>query len=170
MIATLLFFAVIFGVSWVYATVKTKAKREVFFKEQYDTQRSLTHSDLHITTNATVEAIRHSLDKHIPADESAKAVFFGGSMKKTHQTDFRTVWQHRSKITTGGDGDEFTASVTFRPENNRTHAVVSIDRWREKDGITRRAGIRVMQQFMDAAVAAFKETDPNAHVETRSAA
>jgi hypothetical protein len=73
----------------------------------------------------------------------------------------RIIFKHTSKIGTGGSGDEFTASVTFSQVFPTTvRAEVSIDRWREKDGVTRRAGIQAMENFMNTVTAAFRAVDP----------
>jgi hypothetical protein len=77
----------------------------------------------------------------------------------------RVIFHHTSHITAGGSSDEFTASVTFHQlDARRLQAVVSIDRWREKDGVTRRTGINAMQNFMNTVVASFHAVDPAVQV------
>jgi hypothetical protein len=50
---------------------------------------------------------------------------------------------------------------TFEPvAGGRVRAVASIDRWREKDGVTRRAGVNAMENFMNTVVASFRAVDP----------
>jgi hypothetical protein len=86
-------------------------------------------------------------------------------MKVRMESPNRIVYQHQGKITTGGEGDNFTASVTFESVTpSQLRAVVSIDRWREKDGVTRRAGIAAMQNFMNTVVTAFQSVDPAVQV------
>ncbi|KAA0024915.1 hypothetical protein [Antrihabitans cavernicola] len=167
----ILFVAIFIGGSYLYYAAKQRAKRKVFFKHQYDSQRSLTHRNLVITTTADIKDVRRSLDRHVVSDDSARAVFFGGAIKVQNRSDLRTVYQHSSKITSGGDGDHFSASITFRPpKDDHLSAVISIDQWREKDGVTRRAGIKAMQQFMDSVVAAFRAADPNIQIKYTPAA
>lgn len=90
-------------------------------------------------------------------------------MKVKSETDLKSVYRHTSKISTGGDGDEFTASVTFNPtEGHVMRATVSIDEWREKDGVTRRAGIKALDEFIDKTVAAFRAVGPNIRTEYRT--
>lgn len=167
----ILFIAILFGLSWLYYTVKEKAKRNLLFKNQYETQKALTHGNMLITTTAAIDDVRASLDRYLAPDDSVRAVFIGGAIKLVSRDETTSVYKHISKITTGGGGDEFTASVTFLPPaDSAQRAIVSIDCWREKDGVTRRAGIQAMQKFMSAVVSAFKEVDPSAYAEFRAAA
>lgn len=163
--AAIVTLAVIFGVGWLYYSVKIVAKRNIVFKDQYEQQRALTHSKLVLTTVAPLCDVQSSLAHHIPDDRSARATFFGGAMRATVQHPNRIVYEHIAKISTGGDGDWFTASVTFESvPPTQLRAVVSIDRWREKDGVTRRAGIDAMQSFVSAVVTAFRAVDPDVQV------
>jgi hypothetical protein len=165
MVATILFFAVLFGGSWLYCTAKSSAKRNLLFKGQYERQKSVTHRNLHLTTSASMQAVQASLAQHIPDDRSARAAFLGGAMRVRMENPNRMVYEHISKFTTGGDGDRFTGSVTFTQIGpSQLQAEVSIDRWREKDGVTRRAGIDAMQNFMNTVVAAFRSVDPAVQV------
>lgn len=131
----ILFFAVLFGGSWLYYTTKSSAKRSIFFKDQYERQKSLTHRNLLLTTSASMQAVQTSLAQHIPDDRSARAAFLGGKMRVRMEDPNRIVYEHISKITTGGGGDRFTGSVTFNQIGPaQLRAVVSIDRWRKRTG------------------------------------
>lgn len=161
----ILILAALFGIIWLYYTVKQKAKRNIFFRDQYEQQKALTLHNMVITTTAPINDVQWSLSRHIPHDQSARASFVGNAMHVRMDGPNRIVYKHIGKITTGGNGDEFTASITFEPlETDRLRAVVSIDRWREKDGVTRRAGIDAMAKFMNDTVAAFQACDPAAQV------
>jgi hypothetical protein len=165
-VGVVLFFVVIFGIAWVYAIVKRNAKRSVFFKGQYERQKALTHRNMVLVSAAPLSALQSSLAQHIPNDDSAKASFLGGAMRVRMEGPTRIVFNHLSHITTGGSGDSFTASVTFATVDARhVRAVVSIDRWREKDGVTRRAGLNAMEQFMNNVVNAFRAVDPAVQVD-----
>lgn len=156
-----LFFGGLFGLSWMYYTLKEKAKRNIFFRDQYARQRQLIDRDLILTTTASIDSVVASLAQFIPNDTSAKAAFLGGSMRVHMESPTRIIFKHTSKIGTGGSGDEFTASVTFNQVFPTTvRAQVSIDRWREKDGVTRRAGIQAMENFISTVTAAFRAVDP----------
>lgn len=160
-----LFFIVLFGGSWLYYTAKAEAKRSVFFRDQYERQKALTHRNMVLTTTASIDAVQTSLAQHIPDDRSARAAFLGGAMRVRMENPNRIVYEHISKITTGGGGDRFSGSLTFdQISPTSLQAVVSIDRWREKDGVTRRAGIDAMQNFMQTVVAAFRAVDPAVRV------
>jgi hypothetical protein len=164
--AVVLFFIVVFGASYLYYFLKQKAKRNLLFKGQYEQQKSLTHRNMVLVSGAPIAALQSSLASFIPDDSSARAVFMGGAMRVRMESPTRIVFKHLSKITTGGDGDAFTASVTFdQTDANRVRAVVSIDTWREKDGVTRRAGIAAMESFMNNVVAAFRAVDPSVLVD-----
>lgn len=159
--------AVLLGGSWLYYSVKQNAKRGLFFRQQYERQKAITHRNMVLTTAAPMQAVQTSLAQYLPDDRSARAAFLGGAMRVRMDNPNRIVYQHTSRITTGGGGDQFTASVTFEPLNpGRLRAVVSIDRWREKDGVTRRAGIAAMENFMNTVVAAFRAVDPTVQVAT----
>lgn len=163
--AVIFFFIVLFGSSWLYYTAKAKAKRSVFFKDQYERQKALTHRNMVLTTSASIHDVQASLAQHIPDDRSARAAFLGGAMRVRMDAPNHIVYEHISKITTGGGGDRFSGSVTFdQISPTRLQAVVSIDRWREKDGVTRRAGIDAMQNFMQTVVTAFRAVDPAVQV------
>ena len=71
----ILFIAILFGLSWLYYTVKEKAKRNLLFKNQYETQKALTHGDMLITTTAAIDDVRASLDRYSAPDDSVRAVF-----------------------------------------------------------------------------------------------
>lgn len=161
----ILVIAVLLGGSWLYYSVKAKAKRNLFFSGQYERQKALTHRNLILTTTAPMDAIQSSLAYHLPDDRSARAAFLGGAMRVRMENPHRVVFHHTSHITAGGSSDEFTASVTFRQlDPSRLQGVVSIDRWREKDGVTRRTGINAMESFMNTVIAAFRAVDPAVHV------
>ncbi len=159
------FFAVIIGISWGYYTLKSVAKRKLFFKGQYERQRAMIDNDLVLTTVAPMPAVMDSLSRYIPDDRSAKAACLGGAMRVTMEGPNRLVYTHLPKFTTGGGGDRFAASVTFEQSGpQQLQAVVSIDEWRENDGVTRRAGIDAMERFRNEVVAAFRAVDPNTTV------
>jgi hypothetical protein len=161
-----LFFVVLIGGSYLYYFVKQQAKRNLFFKGQYERQKSLTHRNMVLISAAPMDALQSSLAHYIPDDSSARAAFLGGAMKVRMESPTRIVFNHLSKITTGGDGDAFAASVTFQQADaHRVRAVVSIDNWREKDGVTRRAGLTAMEDFMNTVVAAFRAVDPALRVD-----
>jgi hypothetical protein len=44
------FFAVLIGISWGYYALKSVAKRKLFFKGQYERQRTMIDNDLVLTT------------------------------------------------------------------------------------------------------------------------
>lgn len=164
-LAPFLFLAALFGGSWLYYAAKTKAKRSIFFKGQYERQRALTHQNLILVTSAPMDVVQSSLARCIPDDRSARTAFLGGAMRVRMENPQRIVYQHISKITTGGSGDQFTASITFEQLSpQQLRAVTSIDRWREKDGVTRRAGVDAMQDFMNSVVVAFQAVDPMVQV------
>ncbi|MDH6244902.1 hypothetical protein [Mycobacterium sp. OTB74] len=156
-----LFFGGLFGVSWVYSTIKKKAKRNIFFRDQYARQRQLIDRNVILMTTASIDSVVASLAHFIPNDTSVKAAFLGGGMRVHMESPNRIIFKHASKIGTGGSGDEFSASVTFNQVSRATvRAEVSIDRWREKDGVTRRAGIQSMENFINTVTAAFRAVDP----------
>jgi hypothetical protein len=157
----ILVLVVLFGGSWLYYSVKKQAKRNLFFSGQFERQKALTHRNLILTTTASMDAIQSSLAYHLPDDRSARAAFLGGAMRVRVENPHRIVYHHTSHITAGGNSDEFTASVSFsQVDTSRLRAVVSIDRWREKDGVTRRTGISAMENFINTVVAAFRAVDP----------
>lgn len=159
------FFVVIFALAWVYSTLKSAAKRKIFCKGQYERQRHMIDNDLVLTTVAPMPAVMDSLSRYIPDDRSAKSAFLGGAMRVTMEGSNRLVFNHMSKFTTGGGGDRFAASVTFEQlDPQRLRAVVSIDEWRENDGVTRRAGVDAMEKFRNEVVTAFRAVDPNVHI------
>jgi hypothetical protein len=163
----ILVIAVLFGASWLYYSVKKQAKRKLFFSGQYERQKSLTHRNLILTTTASIDAVQWSLAHHLPDDRSARAAFLGGAMRVRMENPNRIVYHHTSHVVAGGKSDEFTGSVTLRQiDASRLRAVVSIDRWREKDGVTRRTGISAMENFMNTVVGAFRAVDPTVHVGT----
>lgn len=153
----------LFAFFWLYYTVKQKAKRGLFFKKQYEEQLSLTQQDVVFTTSASVERVRQALAIHIPLDDSVKGAFLGGRYKVKEEAN-RLVYERSSSLKTAGEGDAFTGSVTFVPQETGLRAVARIERWREKDGVTRRAGIDAMRQFIEAVKAAFREADPNVQI------
>jgi hypothetical protein len=164
-VAGLLIFAVLIGLSFAYYWIKQNVKRNIFFKDQYERQKTLTHRNLVLDTAASMQTVQNSLAQHLPDDSTARAAFSGGAMRVRMEHPERIVYHHTSKFFTGGSGDEFTASVTFKPlETGHLRAVVSIDRWREKDGVTRRAGISAMENFMGTVVNAFRAVDPAVQV------
>jgi hypothetical protein len=118
-----------------------------------------------ITTKASKKEIFDSLDKEIKVDDSAKGAFLGGVLKCTKRTDDYIEYLHISKFTTGGDGDEFSASISLKEEQEIIKAVISINRWKEKDGVTRKAGIEAMQDFFSSVQKAFKNIDKDAKIE-----
>lgn len=159
--------AAVFAICWVYAVVKEKAKRGVFFREQYEREKAVTRHDLVLTTTAPIQVVQSSLARYLPDDRSARAAFLGDVMQVHLDGPNRIVYDHTPKITTPGEGDRFTASVTFKPfGSGRLRAVVSIDCWREKDGVTRRAGIAAMEKFMTTVVTAFRAVDPAVQVDS----
>jgi hypothetical protein len=164
--ATLLCVAALFTVSWIYYSVKQNVKRNLLFRDQYTRQRVLTHRNLVVTTSASIADVKRSLAEHVVVDDSVRGAFTGGATTLQSQSPTKLVYHHSSRITTGGRGDEFTASITFAPiDPGLVRAVVSIDRWREKDGVTRRAGIKAMEDFVNAAAAAFQAADPRARLD-----
>ncbi len=157
-------FALLFVFFWLYYSIKQKAKRNLFFKKQYEEQLALTHQEVVFTTAASAKQVRQALSVHIPLDDSVKGTFLGGRYKMKEEAN-RLIYERSSSIKTTGEGDAFTGSVTFIPQENGLRAVARIERWREKDGVTRRAGIEAMRGFIEAVKAAFREADPNVRIE-----
>lgn len=155
----------LFGVTFLYITIKKKAKQEIFFKDQYKEQKNLTENAYLYKASATEDAVRAALKKHIPTDDSFSANFVGGNCRIAAQNDNSITYLHTAKITTGGNGDEFTASVTFGKTESGVDVLAQIVSFRVKDGVTRKAGIQAMQDFFDSVRRAVTEADPNASSE-----
>ena len=153
---------------WIYYWVKEKLKRNVFFKGQYEEQQKLTHQNMIIITTASKEKIFESLDNEIKIDDSVKGAFKGGIYKCTKRTDSYIEYLHTSSIYTGGEGDEFSSSISLKEEEGNTKVIVSINRWREKDGVTRKAGIEAMKEFYSSVEKAFRNIDSNIKIEYTS--
>ena len=166
MVQVIIAVVVILAASWIYSTIKEKAKREVFFKGQYDEQKSFTHRDTIVETGASLEDARTAVVARFPVDMSAKAAFSGGNYKLVGDESNKLTYRRTSSITNLNSGDEFTASVRFAPSepDGPLRVIVSIEQWREHDGVTRRAGIAAMKEFFDAVVQAIHEIDPGAQV------
>lgn len=144
----ILFFIGIFVFFFIYYEVKKRLKQNVFQKEQYEEQKRLTEKPVIYVVNADIATVMNAVKKAIPVDTSVKAVFKGGNYSVESESDNVIVYHHASKITTGGEGDEFTAQIVLEPYgDNQTQVSVSIIRWRENDGVTRKAGIAAMQEF-----------------------
>ena len=160
-----LFFGAVFVLSFLYLKIKEKAKKEVFFKEQYEMQKKLTENAYVFHYIGTVEQIKSALRVRIPTDNSFGANFVGGNFRIKSETENEIVYFHGAKITTGGGGDEFTASVKFIHNENINKVVASITQWRVKDGVTRKAGIQAMQGFFNSVSLAVKDVDSNSKLE-----
>lgn len=144
----ILFFAVFIGGAFLYYAVKKKLKQNVFQKSQYEEQLRLTNKPETHVVQADIATVMTSIKNRIPVDTSTKAVFKGGNYSIVSERNDCITYHHASKITTGGEGDEFTAQVSLTPlDDNRTQITSAIIRWREHDGVTRKAGIAAMQEF-----------------------
>ena len=152
----------LFAVSYLYLKVKEKAKKKIFFKEQYEMQKNLTGNLYVFDTAAPIETIKEALSKRIQTDDSFSANFFGGNYRITAQAADSITYLHGAKITTGGGGDEFSAKVFFMQIENGLKVIAEIIQWRVKDGVTRKAGIQAMQNFFNSVSLAVKDADPNA--------
>ena len=159
-------FAALFAFGWAYYTIKQNVKRNILFKNQYEQQKLLTHQNRIFITNTTVEQVKRSLARHIHIDDSVKGAFVGGKYQITKQTDNYIEYKHTSSFMVGGDGDEFTASVSFNATGSELRAVFGINSWHEKDGVTRRAGIEAMRELLKAVESAFKAVDLNVRIST----
>ncbi|MBS9535892.1 hypothetical protein KIH27_20110 [Mycobacterium sp. M1] len=163
--SAIIMFAALFGICWLYVVLKTKAKQNIFFRGQYEREKALVGRNLVLTTTAPMRDVQLSLAQYIPDDPSARAAFLGGAMRVTMESPTRIIYKYMSKITTHRQGDEFTASIDFTPIDARSlRAEVSIDKWRENFGVTRRAGIDAMENFMNNVVTAFRAVDPATQV------
>ena len=160
-----LLFGILFVLSFIYLKIKEKAKKEVFFKEQYEMQKKLTENAYVFSYNGTTEQIKSALKIRIPTDNSFEANFVGGNFRIQSETENEIIYFHGAKITTGGGGDEFTASVKFIKNDNLNKVVASITQWRVKDGVTRKAGIQAMQGFFNSVSLAVKDVDPNSKLD-----
>ena len=64
-----------------------------------------------------------------------------------------------------GKGDEFTASIIFSGYGeNGTSLSMEILRWREKNGVTRKAGLKAMRGFLNEVYNAVRKIDPKATI------
>ena len=151
------FALIIFIIGFVYP----KLKREIFSRSRYEKQQSFTHQARVFVTTASVEQIKIALGRYIMTDDSVTGAFAGGKYSIVNETATKITYRHSGSLMVGGQGDEFTASVTFYADENELKAKVSIDSWREKSGVTRNAGIRAMEDFINTVIAAFEEVDSN---------
>ena len=156
-------FAALVVVCMIYGHFKQKAKRKIF-KGKYEEQKSLTHNATIVQTASTIAQVKQSLKETIPTDDSAKAAFLGGRLKIQSETDNYIEYYHTSHFKVSGEGDEFTGSVAFEPTETGLTVTIRIEKWREKDGITQKAGIEAMRKFVELAKTAVLNTDPNAKV------
>jgi len=152
----------LFVVVYLYTKIKEKAKQNIFFKEQYETQKALTERSYVYHSAADAETIKTAIKKHIPTDDSFAANLKGGNYTIEAETPDSITYLHGAKITTGGGGDQFTANVTIRQNNGVSEITAQILRWRVHDGVTRKAGIQAMQDFYDRVRLAVMETEANA--------
>ena len=154
----------IFCILMVYYEIKKRLKRNYFNKEQYEHQKEMTHRYYVYTTTSEPKQIKKRLCRMLPVDDSFKSNFLGGNYTISENREDKISFLHHSKLTTSGDGDEFIGSVTFRPRGDMREAVLQIERWREHDGVTRRAGIRAMEEFLRIANDAILKEDPQAQM------
>ena len=155
---------VLFAVSYLYLKIKEKAKKNIFFKEQYEMQKNLTENAYVFTYQGTTEQLKSAIKKRIPIDNSFSANFVGGNYTISSETSDEITFLHGAKITTGGGGDEFTATIKFSQVENASRAVAQIIRWKVHDGVTRKAGIQAMQGFFNSVSLAVKDVDANSSV------
>lgn len=160
----ILFVVGIFAVSFLYVWIKEKAKKNIFFKEQYQMQRNLTENAYVFTYHGTIEQLKAAIKNRIPVDNSFSANFVGGNYTIKSETADEITFLHGAKITTGGGGDEFTATIKFSQTENASRAVAQIIRWKVHDGVTRKAGIQAMQAFFNSVSLAVKDVDANSSV------
>ena len=160
----LLAVVVLFAVSYLYLKIKEKAKKNIFFKEQYEMQKNLTENAYVFTYQGTTEQLKSAIKSRIPVDNSFSANFVGGNYTITSETSDEITFLHGAKITTGGGGDEFTATIKFSQTENASRAVAQIIRWKVHDGVTRKAGIQAMQAFFNSVSLAVKDVDANSSV------
>jgi len=149
-----------------FAWIWPKIKRNTVAKGRYETELSLTGQAISFTTTASLDQVKRSLDNYLPTDDSVTGSFVGGKYKKIVVNANHLQYHHSSHITVGGSGDEFTASITFQQRENGLMALLQIDRWREKNGVTRQAGIKAMQEFVDTVKSAFLAADRSCSIKT----
>ena len=160
----ILFVVGVFAVSFVYVWLKEKAKKNIFCKEQYEMQKNLTENAYVFTYQGTTEQLKSAIKNRIPVDNSFSANFVGGNYTINSETADEITFLHGAKITTGGGGDEFTATIKFSQTEKASRAVAQIIRWKVHDGVTRKAGIQAMQGFFNSVSLAVKDVDANSSV------
>lgn len=160
---TILFLAVIIGVVLLWGVIKEKLKRNVFQKDRYDEEQRLTKTRIRLQTNVARKEIESALDRYIPTDSSVKGAIVGDTYKCTSLSNGRE-YLHRSKITSNG-GDAFNGRVIFAEQDGGLVATGQITEWYEHDGVTGKAGIEAMREFMDNIERAFRAADPNGKIE-----
>lgn len=148
----------------IYYEVKKTLKRKVFQKGQYEEEKRLVRTRVVMVTKVPKVNVIDALDRFIPLDYSAKGTFFGG-VYRCEDTEDKRIYIHISKITSGGDGDEFEAEVYFSQQDNQLKVVGKITRWRECDGVTRKAGVEAMNKFLKNMEQAFHYADSNAEID-----
>lgn len=160
----ILFFVGIIAITFLYYWIKEKAKKNIFFKDQYEMQKNLTENSYVFTYQGTVEQLKEAIKNRIPVDNSFSANFVGGNYIIKSETADEITFLHGAKITTGGGGDEFTATIKFSQTEDAACAVARIIQWKVHDGVTRKAGIQAMQGFFNSVSLAVKDVDKNSSV------
>ena len=137
----------LFAVTFLYLSVKKTLKRNVFCKKQYEEQKRLVGKEYVYRTGAPRYILKAMVKNAIPVNNSFSAKVKGGNYRILSETEGNITYQHMSKLTVGGDGDEFTAWISFFDTPNGCSVAACIERWREKDGVTRKAGLEAMREF-----------------------
>lgn len=143
-------FVVILIVVW--NRIAPRVTRTIRSKD-YQRERQITGQMLEIKTSADKAQLQKVLKKHLRLK-----YFFP-------RTSDPGIWHchHPGKPLVAGRGDEFTACIYFDDSKvGQTVLYLEFLRWREKNGVTRKRGLKAMQQYIDNVWSIVKSTDPSA--------
>lgn len=160
---------IILGVLYYFAgEARNKVRRKGSKKTEYTKERSLTDNYTAITTSASVQQVKDSINSRLTIAKTQKDDFKGDNYRIVSDSESQTTYKHNSTLNVVSDvADEFTARVGYKSNPDGLRVMVQILQWQEKKGVATRTALDAMQDFIDTIIASVRSIDPSARVETR---
>ena len=147
---------------------RDQARRTGSKKTEYQKELSLTQTYMAITTSASVQQVKASINSHLNLSKGTKDDIKGDNYKILEDIDARITYLHNSTLNVLSDpADQFKARVGFKNTESGLRVTAHFLEWQEKKGVATQTALDAMQDFIDTVVGSVRTIDPSAQVETK---
>ena len=160
---------IVLGVLFYFAgEARNKSRRKGSKQTEYAKEMSLTSNYTAITTSASVEQVKDSINSRLTLAKTQKDDVQGDDYRIVSDSGSQTTYKHNSTLNVMSDvADEFTARVGYKNNPDGLRVMVQILQWQEKKGVATRTALDAMQDFIDTVISSVRAIDSSARVETR---